>query len=58
MHLNYSAMAATAVLVMVDWPAVADRLRPAPAARGESVPPTPRGAAAETTRPVGKEQGR
>jgi hypothetical protein len=58
MRLNYSAMAATAVLVMVDWPAVADRLRPAPAGRGQPVPPTPRGAAAETTGPVGKEQGR
>jgi hypothetical protein len=58
MRLNYSAMAATAVLVMVDWPAVADRLRSAPAARGQPAPPTPRGAAAETTGPVGKEQGR
>jgi hypothetical protein len=50
MRLNYSAMAATAVLVMVDWPAVAARLRPAPAGR--------RGGAAETTRPAGKELGR
>jgi hypothetical protein len=58
MRLNYSAMAATAVLVMVDWPAVADRLRPAPAARGQPAPPTPRGAAAGTTGPVGKEPGR
>jgi hypothetical protein len=64
MRLNYSAMAATAVLVMVDWPAVVDRLRPAPAARGQPgargqpAPPTARGPAAETTRPVGKEQRR
>jgi hypothetical protein len=58
MHLNYSAMAATAVLVMVDWPAVVDRRRQAPATGERPVPPTPRGAAAETTRSVGKEQGR
>jgi hypothetical protein len=59
MHLNYSAMAATAVLVMVDWPAVVDRCRAgAAAAGGQPVPPIPRGAPAETTRSVGKERGR
>jgi hypothetical protein len=26
MHLDYSAMAATALIVLVDWPALADRL--------------------------------
>jgi hypothetical protein len=33
MHLDYSAMAATVLVVMVDWPALADRLlaRPIPA---------------------------
>jgi hypothetical protein len=30
MHLDYSAMAATVVVVMVDWAAVADRLLPSP----------------------------
>jgi hypothetical protein len=33
MHLDYSAMAATVLVVLVDWPALADRLgapRPAP----------------------------
>ena len=30
MHLDYSAMAATVVVVMVDWPALADRLQPSP----------------------------
>ena len=30
MHLDYSAMAATVVVVMVDWPALADRLLPRP----------------------------
>ena len=33
MHLDYSAMVATVLVVMVDWPALADRLRgPGPAA--------------------------
>jgi hypothetical protein len=33
MHLDYSAMAATVLVVMLDWPALADRLlaRPTPA---------------------------
>ena len=30
MHLDYSAMAVTVVVVTVDWPALADRLSPAP----------------------------
>ena len=30
MHLDYSAMAATVVVVMVDWAALADRLLPSP----------------------------
>ena len=30
MHLDYSAMAATVVVVMVDWPPLADRLLPSP----------------------------
>ena len=35
MHLDYSAMVATVLVVMVDWPALADRLRgPGPAAAG------------------------
>jgi hypothetical protein len=42
MRLDYSVMAATAVLVMVDWPAVADRLQPA----------------ADTTQPTRKEPSR
>jgi len=31
MHLDYWAMAATVLVVMVDWPALADRLVPATA---------------------------
>jgi hypothetical protein len=31
MHLDYSVMAATVLVVMVDWPALADRLFPRPA---------------------------
>jgi len=46
LHLDYSAMAATAVIVLVDWPALAARLRPAaapaPAPRG-SPPSQPAG---------------
>ena len=39
MHLDYSAMAATVVVVMVDWAALADRLRrPRPASPGRSGP--------------------
>jgi hypothetical protein len=30
MHLDYAAMAATALVVMVDWPALADRVLPPP----------------------------
>jgi hypothetical protein len=50
MHLDYSAMAATAVVVLVDWPALAGRRRRAagavaPAAAGDAAPrPPPRGA--------------
>jgi hypothetical protein len=36
MHLDYSAMAATVLVVMVDWAALADRLRgPGPTAAGQ-----------------------
>jgi hypothetical protein len=39
MHLDYSAMAATVVVVLVDWAALADRLRrPRPASPGRSGP--------------------
>jgi hypothetical protein len=43
MHLDYSAMAATVLVVFVDWPALADRLRgpgpgPEPAGRSGPVP--------------------
>jgi hypothetical protein len=59
MHLNYSAMAATAVLVMVDWPAVADRLRAGAAARrsgggGAAPGPPPRAAPAPRPRHAGR----
>jgi hypothetical protein len=50
MRLDYSAMAATAVLVMVDWPAVAARLRPAAAPPGQP--------ASDTTEPTRKEPSR
>ena len=30
MHLDYWPMAATVLVVMVDWPALADRFRPVP----------------------------
>jgi hypothetical protein len=58
MRLDYSAMAATAVLVMVDWPSVADRLHPAAAPRGQPAAQGERGAAAETTGRAGKERSR
>ena len=39
MHLDYAAMAATVVVVLVDWAALADRLRrPRPASPGRSGP--------------------
>jgi hypothetical protein len=41
MHLDYSAMAATVLVVFVDWPALADRLRGPgtdPAGRSGPVP--------------------
>lgn len=41
MHLDYSVMAATVLVVLVDWPALADRIRgrgPAPAGRSGPVP--------------------
>jgi hypothetical protein len=41
MHLDYSAMAATVLVVLVDWPALADRVRgpgPEPAGRSGPVP--------------------
>jgi hypothetical protein len=50
MRLDYSVMAATAVLVMVDWPSVAARLRPALAPRGRP--------AAGTTGPTREERSR
>jgi hypothetical protein len=59
MHLNYSAMAATAVLVMVDWPAVADHLRAGAAVRrsgggGAAPGPPPRAAPAPGPRHAGR----
>jgi hypothetical protein len=41
MHLDYSAMAATAVIVLVDWPALTARLRPAAAPRPPPHGPPP-----------------
>jgi hypothetical protein len=42
MHLDYSAMAATVLVVMVDWAALADRLRgPGPPAAGPGDRPGP-----------------
>lgn len=41
MHLDYSVMAATVLVVLVDWPALADRIRgqrPAPTGRSGPVP--------------------
>jgi hypothetical protein len=41
MHLDYSVMAATVLVVLVDWPALADRIRgrgPVPAGRSGPVP--------------------
>jgi hypothetical protein len=59
MRLNYSAMAATAVLVMVDWPAVADRVRGGAAARrsgggGAAPGPPPRAAPASGPQHAGR----
>jgi hypothetical protein len=39
MHLNYWAMAATVLVVLVDWPALADRIRPT--GQGEVPGPVP-----------------
>jgi hypothetical protein len=50
MRLDYSAMAATALLVMVDWPAVAARLQPAAAPRGQPSRRVERGAGKERSR--------
>jgi hypothetical protein len=41
MHLDYSAMAATAVIVLVDWPALTARRRPAAAPRPPPHGPPP-----------------
>ncbi len=44
MHLDYSAMAATVLVVLVDWAALADRVRgrdPAPAGPGDRPGPVP-----------------
>jgi hypothetical protein len=59
MRLNYSAMAATAVLVMVDWPGVADRLRGDAAARrpggaGAAPGPPPRATPASGPQHAGR----
>ena len=48
MHLDYSAMAATVLVVFVDWPALADRLR-GPARTRRPVRPCPRRGATMTT---------
>ena len=59
MRLDYSAMAATALLVVVDWPSVAARLRPTAAPRGQPAPvEQERGGAPETTGRAGKERSR
>ena len=59
MRLDYSAMAATALLVVVDWPSVAARLRPTAAPRGQPAPvEQERGGAPETTGRAGKERNR
>jgi hypothetical protein len=39
MHLDYSAMAATVLIVLVDWPALADRLFPP--GQGDALGPVP-----------------
>jgi hypothetical protein len=58
MRLDYSAMAATALLVVVDWPSLADRLHPTAAPRGQPAPAVERGGAPRTSRQVGKERSR
>jgi hypothetical protein len=55
MRLDYSVMAATAVLVMVDWPSVAARLRPAAAPRGQPAAGVEQGSARG---PTGEERRR
>ena len=47
MRLDYSAMAATALLVVVDWPSVAARLHPSAAPRGQPATRMGRGGAPE-----------
>jgi hypothetical protein len=47
MRLDYSAMAATALLVVVDWPSVAARLHPSAAPRGQPATRVGRGGAPE-----------
>jgi hypothetical protein len=58
MRLDYSAMAATALLVVVDWPSLADRLHPTAAPRGQPAPAVERGGAPRTSRQVGKGRSR
>jgi hypothetical protein len=44
MRLDYSAMAATVLIVMVDWPALADRIRrpgAVPGGPGQGAGPVP-----------------
>jgi hypothetical protein len=57
MRLDYSAMAATALLVMVDWPSIAARLHPA-APRGQPSSGVEREGAPETTGRARKERSR
>jgi hypothetical protein len=54
MRLDYSAMAATALVVLVDWPRVADRLRRAAPARARPGPGVERGGATGTTATGGR----
>jgi hypothetical protein len=58
MRLDYSAMAATALLVVVDWPSLAARLHPTAAPRGQPAPAVERGGAPRTSRQVGKGRSR
>jgi hypothetical protein len=58
MRLDYSAMAATALLVVVDWPSLAARLHPTAAPRGQPAARVGRGGAPERTGHVGKERSR
>jgi hypothetical protein len=54
MRLDYSAMAATALVVLVDWPRVADRLRRGAPSRARPGPGMERGGATGTTTTGGR----